>query len=92
MQTTEYSDGRIMKELFYAAPKESAAEMLARKHREAFLQGEVKAISQRVVGRNDPCPCGSGKKFKKCCLGQEWKREERPAGDGGQSPGEETTT
>ncbi|ENE0235650.1 SEC-C domain-containing protein, partial [Escherichia coli] len=18
-------------------------------------------------GRNDPCPCGSGKKFKKCC-------------------------
>ena len=23
----------------------------------------------RDVGRNDPCPCGSGKKFKKCCLG-----------------------
>jgi hypothetical protein len=22
----------------------------------------------RKVGRNDPCPCGSGKKFKKCCL------------------------
>lgn len=22
------------------------------------------------VGRNDPCPCGSGKKFKKCHLGQ----------------------
>ena len=21
------------------------------------------------VGRNDPCPCGSGQKFKKCCLG-----------------------
>jgi len=21
------------------------------------------------VGRNDPCPCGSGKKFKKCCAG-----------------------
>lgn len=20
------------------------------------------------VGRNDPCPCGSGKKYKKCCL------------------------
>lgn len=24
------------------------------------------AIEQKV-GRNDPCPCGSGKKFKKCC-------------------------
>ncbi|WP_417840778.1 UPF0149 family protein [Terasakiella sp.] len=24
--------------------------------------------ANRNVGRNDPCPCGSGKKFKKCCL------------------------
>ncbi len=24
-----------------------------------------------AAGRNDPCPCGSGRKFKKCCLGQE---------------------
>ncbi|MCI0516150.1 SEC-C domain-containing protein, partial [candidate division KSB1 bacterium] len=22
------------------------------------------------IGRNDPCPCGSGKKFKKCCIDQ----------------------
>lgn len=22
----------------------------------------------RKIGRNDPCPCGSGKKYKKCCL------------------------
>jgi len=20
------------------------------------------------IGRNDPCPCGSGRKYKKCCL------------------------
>ena len=25
------------------------------------------AARQRRVGRNDPCPCGSGKKYKKCC-------------------------
>jgi hypothetical protein len=24
----------------------------------------------RKVGRNDPCPCGSGRKFKKCCLAE----------------------
>ena len=24
-----------------------------------------------TIGRNDPCPCGSGKKFKHCCLGKE---------------------
>jgi hypothetical protein len=24
-----------------------------------------------IIGRNDPCPCGSGKKYKKCCLQKE---------------------
>ena len=24
-----------------------------------------------TVSRNDPCPCGSGRKYKKCCLGAE---------------------
>jgi len=23
---------------------------------------------KKKVGRNDPCPCGSGKKYKKCCM------------------------
>jgi len=23
---------------------------------------------RKKVGRNDPCPCGSGKKFKRCCM------------------------
>jgi hypothetical protein len=25
------------------------------------------AIGMKKFGRNEPCPCGSGKKFKKCC-------------------------
>ena len=25
------------------------------------------SASRKKVGRNDPCPCGSGKKYKKCC-------------------------
>src|SRR5713101_5371057 len=24
-----------------------------------------------AIGRNDPCPCGSGKKYKRCCLGKD---------------------
>ncbi len=28
---------------------------------------EKKAGATKKVGRNSPCPCGSGKKFKKCC-------------------------
>jgi uncharacterized protein YecA (UPF0149 family) len=25
-------------------------------------------IAGPKIGRNEPCPCGSGKKYKKCCL------------------------
>ncbi|MDO4798904.1 MAG: SEC-C metal-binding domain-containing protein [Bacillota bacterium] len=31
----------------------------------------VTAKSEKIAGRNDPCPCGSGKKYKKCCLNKE---------------------
>ena len=24
-------------------------------------------VKENKVGRNEPCPCGSGKKYKKCC-------------------------
>ncbi|RME82298.1 MAG: preprotein translocase subunit SecA [Planctomycetota bacterium] len=37
---------------------------------EAGREGPVRTIrnqSKRKVGRNDPCPCGSGRKYKKCC-------------------------
>jgi len=38
-----------------------------------YLDGRMKFTQEPVastgpkVGRNDPCPCGSGKKYKKCC-------------------------
>lgn len=32
-----------------------------------FANPAVPPIAPRKVGRNEPCPCGSGKKFKKCC-------------------------
>ncbi|HDK43534.1 MAG TPA: hypothetical protein ENG91_03150 [Desulfobacteraceae bacterium] len=31
------------------------------------VRGETFRKAYTDVGRNDPCPCGSGKKFKKCC-------------------------
>lgn len=41
-------------------------------------QTTVKALK---IGRNDPCPCGSGRKYKQCCLnkpqGQVWQIESR---------------
>ena len=35
-------------------------------HFENGLSGAMKTESRKVYP-NDPCPCGSGKKFKKCC-------------------------
>ena len=33
------------------------------------VRGQTVRKQFSKVGRNDPCPCGSGLKFKKCCIG-----------------------
>jgi tetratricopeptide (TPR) repeat protein len=48
------------------------AERLRREHlrpaaRPVLSQSAGQTTRRVKVGRNDPCPCGSGKKFKKCC-------------------------
>ncbi len=57
------------------APADDAAEAepaAPKSRREAAMEAALNAPSAPVhvgpqVGRNDPCPCGSGKKYKKCC-------------------------
>ena len=71
MQTQENVDGSAVRELFKATPEKQAAVF----RNAAFQKPSPIRVTQELVGRNAPCPCGSGKKFKKCCLGQEWKRE-----------------
>ena len=34
---------------------------------EMLLNPQEPKIAEKKVGRNEPCPCGSGKKYKKCC-------------------------
>lgn len=36
-------------------------------HEGPMFEKSLPARAKVAVGRNDPCPCGSGKKFKKCC-------------------------
>jgi uncharacterized protein YecA (UPF0149 family) len=31
------------------------------------IDPRVVTVPRKKVGRNEPCPCGSGKKYKKCC-------------------------
>jgi len=35
------------------------------------IENNVETTKQKKIGRNQPCPCGSGKKYKKCCLNKE---------------------
>jgi preprotein translocase subunit SecA len=37
------------------------------------------AVKKNKIGRNDPCPCGSGKKFKQCCMREKLTPEEAAA-------------
>lgn len=34
---------------------------------EVLLNPQKTRLTEKKVGRNEPCPCGSGKKYKKCC-------------------------
>ena len=35
---------------------------------EKLLNPPTPAVNTITTGRNDPCPCGSGKKYKRCCM------------------------
>ena len=48
------------------AQAQAQAEASHAEHVEQAQGGDVSGIDFRHVGRNDPCPCGSGKKFKDC--------------------------
>ena len=70
------SNGRIytpeqlkyLRETMWKAGME--AEAFGDRFREMMLPPTAKQMARRPpkVGRNEPCPCGSGKKFKRCCL------------------------
>ncbi len=57
------------------SPEEEARKMaekfeMEQKQNEAFMRfnhSENEEVSGKKIARNDPCPCGSGKKYKQCC-------------------------
>lgn len=48
--------------------EDAAARYQARFRADGSVRGETVSHHLPTVGRNDPCPCGSGLKYKKCCL------------------------
>lgn len=53
--------------LYHMARSELYAHLDERFYREMDVDMRQPAVSNKV-GRNEPCPCGSGKKYKKCCI------------------------
>ena len=67
---------RTLVELFTAYESQHDLSALSRRNEEmlsigpelhALRKRQLRASSGGSVGRNTPCPCGSGKKYKKCC-------------------------
>ena len=50
-----------LESLYYLLTPERRKEL----YREQKKSGTI--VKERKVGRNEPCPCGSGKKYKYCC-------------------------
>ncbi len=58
---------RRLLDLFHGPVLDSLPEEAAR----VIASGFTAVRTEPKVGRNDPCPCGSGQKYKKCCAGKE---------------------
>ena len=64
------SDGTVgaTETLHYPWTRDAFVEhMIRSRGKETKIVGLTDSRGTHKVGRNDPCPCGSGKKFKRCC-------------------------
>jgi len=59
----EYEPGKLREK---SAMRESLAEFMEGYGQQA---DNVPIVKPPKIGRNEPCPCGSGQKYKRCCLG-----------------------
>jgi hypothetical protein len=64
----EYEERRLRRwqEQDKTAAKGSKKEIESESKDKAAVK--VPPVRSNKIGRNEPCPCGSGKKYKKCCL------------------------
>ena len=71
----ERIEDEVIRYLFILEPAVEQEERKARRQQDLIYTSDSDAPvkkkplkrEHKKVGRNDPCPCGSGKKYKKCC-------------------------
>ena len=69
MQEIHLKNGDTISELFGGkTDKEVMRKMDKRLNEVKAEHGEPERVVRRKIGRNEPCVCGSGIKFKKCCI------------------------
>jgi len=68
MQEMKYPSGELNREFFTAEQVKNGG---MQRRREALESAGMTFVRAVKIGRNDPCPCGSGMKFKKCHIGNE---------------------
>ncbi len=61
---------RVRTQEFFTGSKNELRRVMKAKAAAAHDKGTLVELRQIRIGRNDPCPCGSGRKFKKCCIGK----------------------
>jgi hypothetical protein len=57
--------------------QESVLDYVSEKPNQTLAEGETMRRAVARVGRNEPCPCGSGKKYKHCCISKDQERLHR---------------
>lgn len=67
MQETTSQNDELIREFFSAKTSPRARKAMTDADRE-MDHGLLKAIRRLDISRNQPCPCGSRKLFKRCCL------------------------
>lgn len=63
--TKDYADKNEAMQAAIDNDQMKKLQVLAQRYKDAHTQ-KVREFPK--VGRNDPCPCGSGKKYKNCCM------------------------
>ena len=57
--------------------QESLLDYVSEKPKQTLAEGETMRRAVARVGRNERCPCGSGKKYKHCCIAKDQERLHR---------------
>jgi SEC-C motif len=66
--------GRELGEAFLQSCRQPILEIVGEKTSNTLAQGATMRRAVAKIGRNAPCPCGSGKKYKHCCIEKDNER------------------